>query len=332
MKISWGCHVSIDTMNHRNGYGYATDRCVASLRTLGHEVVQNDPNAPVQIYFDQPQFWEWNNNNQYRIGYLPWESTKLKPGWLEPMNQVDEIWTPSPVVAEWYKKAKVIPPVYVYQHGVDDIWTPVRREPKDKIKFLHVGFEAARKGGAEVLRSFRAAFGSRDDVQLSLKMINPGWGIPTWNPRINIINRSTSIEELVGLFHEHDVFVYPSWGEGFGLNPLQAMATGMPTITLPAWAPYAHHMDPRLTVSSKLIRSAWEDIHPGKMWAPHVEDLVDNMRFAADNYESVRDFALSQTEAIRTEYDWIRLTDEAFKNLEKRLENSSKTLALESLS
>ena len=326
MRISHGTRIK--DLNPTNGYGYATDRMATSLKKLGYEFVQNDPTAPVQMWFDQPHHWVWNDSNQYRIGYLPWESTKLVPGWKEKMNEVDEIWTPSPLIAQWFEDAGVNVPIYVYQHGVDPIWTSVIREPVDKIKFLHVGGEAARKGGQEMIRSFRQAFGERQDVSLTLKMINPGWNIPMQG-RVTLINRSMEIDELVELFHSHDVFVYPSWGEGFGLTPLQAMATGMPTITLPAWAPYAHYLDPNLSISSRLIRTPWEKMHPGKMFAPHVDDLVASMRYVVDNYEAARDFALTQTKAITDEYDWMKLTKEAFKNLEKRLEKSPKVLAFE---
>ena len=318
MRVSHGTRIK--NINPTNGYGYATDRMAWALNELGHEFVQNDPDAPVQMWFDQPHHWEWNDNDQYRIGYHPWESTKLKDDWPKRMNECDEIWTPSPLIADWYTRyAGIKKPVYVYEHGVDPIWEPKKRKVEDKIRFLHVGLEAARKGGHETMRAFRKAFAGRDDVELTLKMISPGFNIPAWG-NVHVINRTVGLHEMVDLFHEHHVYVYPSWGEGFGLTPLQAIATGMPTITLPAWAPYAHHLDPDLCVRSQKMRSPWPKVHPGYMLAPKVDDIIDRMRYAADNYEALHATALDRTDAIKAEYDWLKLTDEAFTALENRLE------------
>jgi glycosyltransferase involved in cell wall biosynthesis len=316
MHISHGTKFS-KTGAH-NGYGYATDRMIDSLNKLGHTVTQNDPTAPVQIWFDQPPHWKWNDN-QYRIGYHPWESTKLKPGWAKMMNECDEIWTPSPLIAYWYKEhAGVKKPIYVYEHGVDPVWTPEDRKVDGKFRFLHLGAEAARKGGYELMRAFRKGFENNPDVELTLKMINPGWNVPAIG-KTTIMNRVTALPQLVSLFHEHHAYVYPSWGEGFGLTPLQAIATGMPTITVPDWAPYARYLDPRLNIDAKMHASQWPGMHPGKMYAPSIDDMVDRMRWVVDNYDEASSYAHRQIPSIRKDYDWLTLTDQTFKGLESRL-------------
>lgn len=320
MKLSLGTRgKKLSSIRAHNGYGYATDCMIASLQRLGYDIEANEPGADVEIWFDQPQHWVFQKG-VYKIGYLPWESTRLLPGWLEQMNKCDEIWTPSPIIADWFTRyAGVSRPVYVYEHGVDHAWRPVRREPTSTIKFLHVGSEATRKGGWETVRAFRQAFPNRDDVSLTMKMVSSGWnGIPKLG-RVSYINEIYSEDKLRAMFNYHDVYVYPSFGEGFGLTPLQAIATGMPTITVPAWAPYAEHLDERLTISSKLVTSPWNEIHPGKIWRPNFHELVDRMRFAADNYDSVRDEACSKAPRIHELYDWDTITAEVFEGLERRL-------------
>lgn len=319
MKISHGTR--INSIEESNGYGYATVNMLDSLARLGYEVKANDPTADVEVWFDQPQHWKFSKG-VYKIGYHPWESTRLKPGWAEIMNECDEIWTPSPLIAEWYTKhAGIKVPVFVYEHGVDPVWKPVDRKVEDKMRFLHVGGEAARKGSREVMRAFRMAFVKNTDVELDLKIISDGWNIGGFN-RINIINGKMSFTELIKLFHDSHAYVYPSWGEGFGLTPLQAMATGMPTVTVPEWAPYAHHLDPRLLVGSKLAKSPWPALHPGLMLEPSLDDLIDRYRFVYNNYDSVQKFAHDQVPAVTEEYDWDSITKKVFGDLEHRLENS----------
>jgi glycosyltransferase involved in cell wall biosynthesis len=319
MKIS---HVTkINDIEESNGYGYATVCMINSLNRLGYQIDKNDPTADVEIWFDQPQHWNWTPG-KYHIGYHPWESTQLKPGWAEKMNECDEIWTPSPLIAEWYTKfAGIKVPVYVYEHGVDDIWTPKERTVEGKFKFLHVGAEAARKGGKEAMQALRLAFPNNNNVEMNLKIISKGWMIGRL-PRINIINERYSINQVVDLFHSNNAYVYPSYGEGFGLTPLQAMATGMPTITVSEWAPYKDFIDPQLSVGSHISKSPWPKLHPGNMLTPHIDDVVEGMRYVYENYDVVHKESLDKIDEIREYYDWDRLTKEAFEGLEKRLKNS----------
>jgi len=320
MKISQGTRVG--RIKPTNGYGYATVNMYASLERLGYEHSPNDASADVEIWFDQPHHWQFSEG-PYKVGYHPWESTSIDPEWLEAMRKCDEVWTPSPIIADWYR-AWGLPNVHVYEHGVDPVWKIKHRKVVDTIRFLHVGGEAVRKGADITLDAFRAAFqGVRDDVELTLKMSNEGWNI-TRLGKVNIINRLVPESELIGIFHNHHVFVYPSWGEGFGLNPLQAMATGMPTICTGGWAPYKRLLDPDLTIDSKLVESPWPTIHPGQMFKPDFDDLVDKMRWAAENYEDCLNDALPRAFAVKQEYDWDDLTAKAFSALEWRLYEQGK--------
>src|SRR5690242_19902434 len=95
-----------------NGYGYAAKMCRESLRALGHTVKWRDKNADVEINFIQPEQWHWTG--PYRIGYVPWESTKFRDGWIDDFNSVDEMWTPSPIIAEFMVNEGVKVPVRVY--------------------------------------------------------------------------------------------------------------------------------------------------------------------------------------------------------------------------
>lgn len=332
MRISFQTPIASNRIRGTNGYGYATVMMLDTLRGLGHEVHDNDPKADVQIAFNQPPHWQFNDG-PYKIGYHPWESTLLLPGWSETMNKCDEIWTPSPITADWYTRyAGITVPVHVYEHGVEHQWSPVKREPEQFIKFLHVGSEASRKGGWGVVRLFREAFNgaySRDDVRLTLKMVNSS--TPLANQvntpdgrrgqlgRVTYIDEKWGIGDMLDLFYHHDVYVYPSAGEGFGLTPLQAIATGMPTITVPAWAPYAEFLDPKLSLPATLGKTQWPEIHPGEMWQLDDDDIIDRLRYAADNYSEVRDFACINAAEVHAAYDWEKITKEVFDSLEQRL-------------
>lgn len=320
MKISFGTRISdVNAIAKHNGYGYATDRMLASLNNLGYQVSTNDSSADVEIWFDQPHNWKFSKG-PYKIGYHPWESTELMPGWADIMNECDEIWTPSPLIADWYRRyAGVRVPVYVYEHGVDhEAWAPKVREFDGTINFLHVGAEAARKGGWDTVDAFRKAFNGKAHT-LTLKMVDANWNrIPNLG-NVTYINGKFSMNQLQDLFHSHHVYVYPSWGEGFGLTPLQAMGTGMPTITVPGWAPYRDFLDPKLLVGHTMAPTRWPDLHPGEMMKPNLDDVVDAMREVDRNYEWARDYALFRAKSIHMAYDWDRITSKVFSDLENRI-------------
>src|SRR6478752_7310701 len=81
-----------------NGFGYAREMCERSLTNLGHEVGFADPTADIEINFIQPQHFIWSGKphaqgGPLRIGYVPWESTRLQPAqYLEDGSQVHRDW------------------------------------------------------------------------------------------------------------------------------------------------------------------------------------------------------------------------------------------------
>jgi glycosyltransferase involved in cell wall biosynthesis len=323
--------ISFNTMpgsfNLSMGYGYAAYNMLSSLKTLGHEIPYNKPSAPVQISFCQPPWYKFHEG-QYKIGYTPWESTTVPKGWLQDMNECDEIWTTSPLIADWYKDGGIEPPVFVYEHGVDHAWTPKRRhrEPNEPIRFLHVGDPAVRKAGQLAFNSFGNAFGFSDpSVSFTIKAID--FTIIRLKDRhgsiisplhalknVNLDLRDLPQDDLIKLFHDHDVLVYPSWGEGFGLIPLQALATGMPVICTEGWAPYSRFFN-GLGLKSELVESPWQTPHEGKMFKPDGEHLSELMSHVADNYNTYADLFYNQAEQVHAEYDWLNLTERAYEHI-----------------
>ena len=279
-----------------NGFGYARQMCEKSLENLGHTVNFADPTADIEINFIQPQHWIWSGVD-YRIAYLPWESTKLQPGWRESLNSVDEVWTPSPLIAEWMEDDGVKKPIYVYEHGVEEIWTPVRRNFQEPLHVFHPDFGAVRKRADLVAR---LCYGD-PRTALTVKIIegDPHPQAPNeptgFAPRlaqildINYMPNKMSVEELVGLYHMQNLMVYPTAGEGFGLSPLQAIATGMPTIITKGWAPYENLFPSEALVDVSLVDvpKEWQHIHPGKWFEPDVDSLraVFEWHLNPDNYE-----------------------------------------------
>lgn len=320
MKISFNTPITASRIRDNDGYGVGTKKILESLYNLGYEVTENDGSADVGFVFNQPQHARYFGN-QYKIILHPWESSLMMPDWPGIMNECDEVWSPSPLIGEWYQKYNnVVKPVFTYEHGIDSVWAPKPRDVNGPLKFLHVGGEAYRKGLPETLKAFRAAFQGSKDVSLTCKMGSSGFNLDH-HGNVRTIGGKLPFQELLDLHYSHNIFVYPSWGEGFGFNPFQAMATGMPTIMTADWAPYRRFIDPSLAVETDFVDSPWPTVHPGKMFRPDHDDLVDRLRWVHDNYEERSDFAQIQAPLIHEEYAWDVVTKSSFEFLEKRLQN-----------
>lgn len=324
MRISY---YTVDgNLDRTNGYGTAGFQLIRALQKAGHEVPFDDEEAPIQISFCQPTHYKFHDG-QYKIGYTPWESTELPHGWLERMNDCDEIWATSDWVHDVYKKAGVTVPIQIVPHGLDKKWSPVDRMGRTgAIQYFHHGEPALRKGGQLTLDAFRAAFGDREDVHLTFKANSQhylrawhdgAFSLPQYN-NVSIITKLMFEDELVDLYNSMDVMVYPSYGEGFGLIPLQALGTGMPVIGTAEWAPYRHFMD--LKVLARQDRSVWP-VHPGNVYYPDFQDLKLMMKVFFEEHTHWTSLAYQRAATIHSVFDW----DGIAKNISNHLEKMAKT-------
>lgn len=294
-----------------DGFGIAGKKIMDSMERCG---INNADEADVHLSFAQPH--QFNYTGNYNIGYFPWESTlPLFKSWYDRLDRLDEIWVTSEwvrsVVSDWGYNANV------YEHGIDKIWTPKRRVADDKVRFLFMGLEALRKGGLEAIRAFNVAFQGIDDVELILKTQESQ--MDSFLPKIRIVDHNMPEVELVRLFHDCHVFVAPTYGEGFGLPALDAAATGMPVIATRGFLPYEDLLDPQLLIDSTIIDSPWPTIHPGQVFKPDFDDLVDRYRYAYHNFSEVSEYAFDDAGRIHFYYDWDSITKQTFLALESRL-------------
>lgn len=103
---------------------------------------------------------------------------------------------------------------------------------KDTLKVLFVGSLNQRKG----LSYLASAIKRLQDKSCNIEFIVTGRGIVDkelvlkYGLKNVVIRLNVSREELVNIYQEADVFVFPSLCEGFGHVILEAMATGLPVI------------------------------------------------------------------------------------------------------
>jgi glycosyltransferase involved in cell wall biosynthesis len=310
------------------GYGQAASAIYNSLKELGLNVEIENPKADIEICFSHPSEYVFLNKHSYKIIYTAWESTDLTPEWKRNMSICDELWATSYWVKNVFENLFPDKRVFVYKHGVNPHWKPkLRKESNKPFTFLHVGEPYSRKDAQMVTESFIELFGNDTNYRLilkasgmnTIKIKHPHYGYLSSPSAIydNIvsIDRILTEEEMVSLHEESDVFVYPSWGEGWGLQPMQALATGMPVISTDGWADYAKYITWR--VDSRWSYSPWQNIHPGLMMQPIKSDLKKQMLNATENYDSVLKETFKNAFEMHEVYDWKEITKPAVVRLEK---------------
>jgi glycosyltransferase involved in cell wall biosynthesis len=274
-----------------------------------------DYNAQVEIFWGHPPY-EFSNSKMYKIGYTAWESTGFKPHWLESMEDVDEIWTPSTWLSEHFAK-ETGKPVFTYSHGVDPEWKPIRRyRPADHepFRFLHIGEPQFRKNGQLVVEAFGELFGNNPNYQLVMKTA----GINTtriYNSQGSIIGSPESVyknivfvetildkDQLIRLHNRSHALLYPTSGEGFGFHPLEAAASGMPTISTTNWCDYKEFIS--VGIDAPLVDSPWQELHPGKMFHPTKDQIKEAMIDMVENYEKHSKDAFKNSFSVHDKWNW----------------------------
>lgn len=135
------------------------------------------------------------------------------------------------------------------------------------------------------------------------------------HPQIVVKSNLMPEENLVNLYRSVDAMVYPGYGEGFGLIPLQALGTGLPVICTGAWAPYERFLNPELTLSSKMVESPWPLIHPGQVFEPSYADLIRSMNAVSEEPDRFKKDAVETSVKVHRDYDWDSLTENAFRHI-----------------
>ena len=325
------------------GYAYGYDNIVKHFNQFTYrgkqlEVVDNDPSAQIQMFYMEP---EWHNpvtghdfrqpgfkkhhDHQYKINGTYLEATKVWDWWIPTMKTFDEIWVGNQFSADAVANSGVDVPTYVFELGIDDMWKPFKRGNRSKIRFLHVDSGSPRKRADLVEEAFLKLFKNNKNVELTLKHhSSDGYSVMDLfnakeaEPNIRKIFKTLTQEEMVELYYQHDILVYPTEGEGFGLIPLQALATGMPTISTSRWCSYEKYLGNNI-IESTLGKTQHSGYHTGDVVIPDFDSTVELMKNAVDNFDAQCDFYYKQAPKVIKEYNWQSQCDKMLKSLIKRV-------------
>jgi glycosyltransferase involved in cell wall biosynthesis len=336
-RFSLSAHPHVRKSGSYFGYAYAYNEIKKYfeiyLNKLGVRLELNTPKSNAQLYFGSPHGFFYPH--QYKIQMTQWESTMVPPHWKEHAKEYDEWWTAN----EFGKQAFInsgVPEekLHVFEHGVDsELWTPKMRGKGDVVRFLHIDSGSPRKRADIAKDAFKKAFGNSLDYEITFKYSHikasaVNWSDPEimaehgeWeNGNIRHIRENMDIHDLVKLYHYHDVVIYPSEGEGFGMIPMQALATGMPVISTGRWCSYERYLNSNI-IDSHLGKSPIQETYTrfGDVVIPSLDSTVELMKSVAENITSQSESFFNQRQQVANDYDWYSLSKKTIDSFVNRV-------------
>lgn len=186
------------------------------------------------------------NKDQIRIAYSMIESSLIPKEWAEMLNNYfDLVAVPDEFLVKVYKDSGVTIPIFVLPLGLElnsflEKPTQVTKCKKAKpFRFINVSSMIPRKNHEALIKAFYRTFKDNPDVELYInfrtgpnetlvKIKNLISSLNAHN--IILTNKKLDNAEYLKFFMEADVFVSFSKGEGFSIQPREAMALGIPVV------------------------------------------------------------------------------------------------------
>ena len=286
------------------------------------------------IMISQPIPWVIGCDRPDIIWHTMFEVTPFPRHWADILNRVRAVWAPSQWVKDELAAIGVSVPIFVVGYGVDcDIFYYAERPekgPDDTLEFVAWARGiVSRKHVLAAMKAFLAA--DIPNARLTVKVNaddEVAFNSPTitWNgdivsdTRLRIIAEDWSRRQIADWLRSADIGFYLSGGEGFGLMPLEAMATGLPLIAMPNTG-MLDFMDASVCINvsgrkapahTYIARWGYES----SWFVPDHDSVVEAIRWASNNRDKLADIGV-RAHARASKYTWDSMARDVIANIEK---------------
>jgi glycosyltransferase involved in cell wall biosynthesis len=219
-------------------------------------------------------------------------------------------------------------PVELIHWGVDEnIFKKIERIDDGIFTFGTLGALSTRKGTDILVNAFLRAFPKKqNDVRLICKTSYKFYPFLVNDKRIEVQMDAKPIEEVMDEFYKRvDCFVFPTRGEGFGLTPLEAMATGIPAIVTD-WSGPAEYMNEdigwklnyEMTVADNFSKELYKE-DCGEWAEPDEDQLVDLLRYTYEHQNEVKEKGNNAAKFVLENWTWNKKISMFHEALAKHL-------------
>lgn len=285
--------------------------------------------AEVAICHGFPVSFSSIQDYKYRVGYTMFETDVLPKGnspWTGKFDhasqainqQLDILLTPSEWCVQMFRDNGVTIPIKVVPNGINPAHFPYMERPEhDKFTFLQMATLSIRKNSGMVASAFMEVFKDKPDARLILKTQSGTHGHMEFMPSmgdIKIIDKLYTLKEIQDLMREADCFVFPSRGEGFGMPPLEAMATGLPVIGSNNTG-MRDYMDPNWSYPVETLHKVPASHYPkkwgyiGNWFEPDYEQLKAHMLYVYEHRDEARQKGQLASQEVHANWNYDAVAD-----------------------
>jgi hypothetical protein len=318
MKLAWIPMADNDS----TGYGKVGRRLLKAVEDAGAQIAGfRDLDWDLRVAVGGPRGWLLDPHVAKAddlVLHTMFEAWPAPPDWAPVLNRCAAVWTPAQWNVSMFRNSGVTTPIFVSGYGVDpDEFGPQWPRPNGSLPytFLWAGGSLSdgknmgdRKGGDLVLAAFRKL--NLPDARLILKASGrSAIGELKGDSRITLIAEDVDVTRYAALLAYADCFVYPSHGEGFGLQPLEALAMGVPVIA-PAVTGLSEFIGPEvaLVLPTHGLEPAWQfaQLYEYECVWPvlSVDDVADRMHWCYTHREEAARLGRRAAEYVMREWTW----------------------------
>ena len=210
-------------------YGYSKASTALSLALEDAGCVISEA-APVACQFTPGHLFD-PVEGKINLLWTMYEADKLPGAFLDGIMAADGIIVPSKYNRDIFRAHGVVAPMAVCHLGIESRDFPYAdrsRQPGERFRFLWLGAADIRKGWDLAVKAFQDEFKPYEPVELYVKTTatQQRQHFAMYNSKVHFDGRNLDEESIRKLYESAHAFVFPSRGEGFGLPPLEAMASG----------------------------------------------------------------------------------------------------------
>jgi len=226
---------------------------LAEINNMSGKVIALHCHLPSMWGSDYPK-----KENVKKISMIFWETNRLPYHWMECLKKYsyDRVLVHSDTHLEEIRQ-QVFLPIGIVRTPVMDNFRQIEKSelmPRDKLTFLSVSEWTERKGWEELISSYYSEFFIHSDVNLVIKTYSSTVDVKKITERVSNLKKQAGIvslnnksfilpkctlslipfkipeKEMVSLYHNCDVYITTTRGEGFGLPIAKAALSGKPLI------------------------------------------------------------------------------------------------------
>ncbi len=310
----------------KDGYGIMTSQVGAHITRLAPDVRQLDMRDSMGKFGGVEREWHIEGeacavcvpeflvsiHSECTIQSTMFEATRLPPGWVNLLNtKATAVIVPCKWNRDVFKENGITRPIHIAKLGIDPLeYYPLKRNHTSApYTFLWSGTPDLRKGFDIAYQAFIKAFGGNKDTRLIMHWRALPRGMRGINDNnVMLITGAKDLPTMRTILQAADCYLFPSRGEGWGLPPREAAATGLPVIAtnysglaedIERWA-----MPLRVSGMSKAEYGypAWGDI--GDWAEPDIDHLIELMRWCFKNRTSAAHFGQAAAAWLRDNAKW----------------------------